>query len=54
VVKVGYGGVAQQGSPGSAATIGRLSVLHAYTEPIPRCTSTAPSGMGQRRTVDMA
>lgn len=28
--------------------MGRLKVLHAYTEPMPRCTRTAPIGICQR------
>src|SRR5262249_50478051 len=48
VVKVVYGGLNHQGSAGSAAWIGRLNVLHAYTEPMHMCTATAPTGINQR------
>ena len=35
-VNVVYGGLPHHGCGGSAAMIGRLSVLQAYTEPMPR------------------
>ncbi len=50
-VKVVYGGLNHHGDPGKSAWIGRLNVLHAYTEPIHRCTATAPRGMIQRLEV---
>src|SRR3954470_1855920 len=48
VVNVVYGGLNHQGWPGNSAWIGRLNVLHAYTEPMQICTSTAPIGIRQR------
>ena len=50
-VKVVYGGLNHQGDPGNSSWMGRLKVLHAYTEPMHRCTATAPSGMNQRLEV---
>ena len=48
VVNVVYGGLNHQGSSGNSAWIGRLNVLHAYTEPMQMCTATAPTGMRHR------
>src|SRR5439155_11987738 len=48
VVNVVYGGLNHHGSFGNNAWIGRLNVLHAYTEPIQMCTATAPPGINHR------
>src|SRR5262245_10369067 len=48
VVKVVYGGLNHHGSLGNNDWIGRLNVLHAYTDPMQMCTATAPTGMNHR------
>src|SRR5437773_7210078 len=48
VVKVVYGGLNHHGSPGNNDWIGRLNVLHAYTDPIQLWTATAPTGINHR------
>src|SRR5262245_12542286 len=48
VVKVVYGGLNHDGLFGNNCWIGRLNVLHAYTDPMQMCTATAPNGMNQR------
>src|SRR5688572_31032185 len=52
VVNVVYGGLNHHGASGNSAWIGRLKVLHAYTDPMHTWTSTAPMGMTQRFCVE--
>jgi len=53
VVKVVYGGLNHQGDVGNNALIGRLNVLHAYTEPMHRCMTTAATGIIQRLVTEI-